>query len=390
MVCSMSINHFYGEMGLLNRQRFLLHLKNSFGWTTNRKIVVFSVDDYGNVRLASKSARERLISKGLRLDRNRFDQFDSLDTASDLSALFEVLSSVKDSNGKHAVFSPFALPANIDFEKMEEEGYQCFYYEELPATLNRLPEYQGTWDLWNEGMSQGIFIPQFHGREHVNLKFLNHFLKEKHPLVIASLQEKSWAGLDFSPFPSIDYVSAFSFVSNDDLPQLENIIIDGLKVFERVFGFRAKQFNAPGTPANSFLEEILYKNGISILDTSFLTKEHKSNGKYKRKIRFQGQRNRFNQVYQMRNSVFEPTQRDSDAWINRTMYEIETAFSWRKPAVISSHRVNFCGHIDERNRAQGLSKLKELLNAIVNKWPDVEFMSSSDLGTLMNDKVENE
>ena len=30
------------------------HIKNISGWRTNRKIIVFSVDDYGNVRLSSK------------------------------------------------------------------------------------------------------------------------------------------------------------------------------------------------------------------------------------------------------------------------------------------------------------------------------------------------
>jgi hypothetical protein len=66
------------------------------------------------------------------------------------------------------------------------------------------------------------------------------------------------------------------------------------------------------------------------------------------------------------------------------MKQIETAFFWNKPAIISSHRVNFCGHIDPKNREIGLSALKELLQKIVKKWPDVEFMSSVELGVLIN------
>jgi hypothetical protein len=61
------------------------------------------------------------------------------------------------------------------------------------------------------------------------------------------------------------------------------------------------------------------------------------------------------------------------------MKQIETAFRWNKPAIISSHRVNYCGHIDPNNREIGLSALKNLLDQIVNKWPDVEFMAADEL-----------
>jgi len=62
------------------------------------------------------------------------------------------------------------------------------------------------------------------------------------------------------------------------------------------------------------------------------------------------------------------------------MKQIEAAFLWNKPAIISSHRVNFCGHIDENNRKKGLTSLKQLLDEIVKRWPDVEFMSADELG----------
>jgi hypothetical protein len=62
---------------------------------------------------------------------------------------------------------------------------------------------------------------------------------------------------------------------------------------------------------------------------------------------------------------------------------IETAFRYYKPAIISSHRVNFIGAIVPDNRNKNLMLLKQLLFEIVKKWPDVEFMSSDQLGDLM-------
>ena len=88
-------------------------------------------------------------------------------------------------------------------------------------------------------------------------------------------------------------------------------------------------------------------------------------------------------IYQVRNVVFEPTHNRGIDWVNYSLRQVEIAFRWNRPAIISSHRVNFCGHIDPNNRKKGISALKELLHKIVQKWPDVEFMSANELGDLI-------
>jgi len=49
------------------KQTILNHLKNIPGWKTKRKLIVFSVDDYGNVRLDSKKARDNMDKAGLKV-----------------------------------------------------------------------------------------------------------------------------------------------------------------------------------------------------------------------------------------------------------------------------------------------------------------------------------
>jgi len=142
------------------------HLKNLGGKRTSKKLVVFSVDDYGNVRLDSASARASMDAAGMPCY-SRFDALDTLETSTDLEALYDVLRSVKDSKGNHAVFTPFALPCNIDFEKMADNGYQQFFYENLPDTYSKLESlqpaaYQGAWKLWQQGINDGIMSSAFH------------------------------------------------------------------------------------------------------------------------------------------------------------------------------------------------------------------------------------
>ena len=50
---------------------------------------------------------------------------------------------------------------------------------------------------------------------------------------------------------------------------------------------------------------------------------------------------------------------------------------------MSAHRINFIGILDEKNRKNNLKLFESLLKRIIKLWPDVEFMSSDQLGDLI-------
>ena len=96
-----------------------------------------------------------------------------------------------------------------------------------------------------------------------------------------------------------------------------------------------------------------------------------------------GQQNSFGQTYITRNCFFEPTDKSKN-WIDNCLKEIEIAFRWGKPAVVSSHRVNYVGYINSPNRAAGLNQLKIFLDEIVKRWTNVEFLTTDQLGDLID------
>jgi hypothetical protein len=83
--------------------------------------------------------------------------------------------------------------------------------------------------------------------------------------------------------------------------------------------------------------------------------------------------------------LFEPSESKSD-WVNKCFKNIEIAFRWNKPAIISTHRLNFIGSIFEENRTNNLKMLDSLLSAILIKWPEAEFISSADLAAIINNE----
>ena len=371
------------------KQKLLNNIKNIYGWKTKRKIIVISVDDYGNVRLDSKAARSALDKAGLKIN-THFDAYDTLETREDLEMLYETLTSVKDKNGNGAVFTPFALPCNIDFEKMAAENYESYQYELLPVTYQKLEAkdpkaYKHTWQVWQQGIDEGLMVPQFHGREHFNLKVFNEKLKKRDQEMLAALEQRSFTSIRNTGYATIATTAAFEFWEFDENKVFNYIISDGLHQFKKVYGYNSLHFNAPGGREHPYIHKILKEKGVKYIDTPLIKKEHLGNGSYKTVFNYTGKKNHLDMTYQVRNVVFEPTDYRGFNWVDYSLQQIETAFFWNRPAIISSHRVNFCGHIDPKNREKGIFALKELLKRIVTKWPEVEFMSSVELGQLIEE-----
>jgi hypothetical protein len=84
----------------------------------------------------------------------------------------------------------------------------------------------------------------------------------------------------------------------------------------------------------------------------------------------------------VRNCDLETTQ-CGEAAAAACLREVGRAFRFRTPAVIGTHRVNFVGSISPENRQQGLNCLARVLKSIMQRWPDAIFLSSPELGYLI-------
>ena len=365
------------------KRQLLDNLKNIPGWHTVEKLVVFAVDDYGNVRLDSKAAYMRLSSKGVRL-RSRFDHLDALETKQDLENLLETLASVNDSHGRHAVCTPYALAANPDFEAMAQPdaGYR---YESLLQTFGRLAAdqaaaYKDVWALWQEGIRSGLLKPQFHGREHLNVEMIERKMKSGDEELKINIENRSMAGLRDEPsLPGVGFTQSFGFWDRSEIAHHREIIANGLQLFEEVFGYRSETFTPPAQKLHPELYSFVEGQGVCAIDKPLHCVRRMDRHRAVREFNTLGQRRDQNHVSFVRNVVFEPSNNKEFDSVGYALNQIAAAFRWRKPAIISSHRVNFCGHIEEENRKFGLDALGRLLKGIVSRWPDVRFISADEL-----------
>ena len=366
------------------KQQLSRNISNIPGWRTGKKIVVIESDDWGGVRMPSLEVLNSLQKKGLDFlsgDAARFNQNDTLECSDDLAALFEVLVQFKDCNNNHPLFTPVAVVANPDFDRIKAENFNNYYWEPFTQTLER-NNHSGVLGLYKEGIANGFFKPQFHGREHLNVAAWMRALQQNDKDAHIAFEQGVWCYTNQHP-NNVMFQAAFDLEFNSDLSIQHEILKSGLQLFHEIFDYKASYFVPPNGPFNNALERTAAENGIKYMFAPKKQTEVLGDGKTRAVYHWLGQKNQWGQRYMIRNVFFEPNQAGGDP-VNDCVKNIEIAFRWGKPAVISSHRANFTGTLNEANRTQSLLLLKDLLATILKQWPDVVFMGSDELGSLFS------
>lgn len=365
------------------------HISNIPGWRTNRKIVVIESDDWGSVRIQNKQAFEALKHKGLNVDAIHYDSVESLESNTDLELLFDLLLSIKDKNGKHPVFTPMCIMGNPDFEKIKASDYQSYFFQPLHETINEYPESNQLLQLWQKGYEQNIFVPEIHGREHINIRRYMHTLQHhngKEGLRFA-LDWHSVGPSAYKEFVYPNYLGALHPEAKAEIAELHQYVLDAGNLFKQYMGYAPRVFIAPNAEEPKELETSLKAIGVKYLTRSKKRLYPLGDGAFAKEWNFIGKQNEQGQIILNRNAFLEPVcfgeQAHITDWVDSCLKDLEIAFKWHKPAVISSHRVNYVGSIQPENREKGLRSLKHFLNLALKKWPDLEFMSSYELGNLI-------
>jgi hypothetical protein len=360
-------------------------VSNTFGWRTNRKIVVIESDDWGSIRTRDLEALNFLRKKGFEVDNSNFVKYDSFETEEDLSLLFEVLQSVKDQNGRSAVFTPMTIVCNPDFERIEENGFREYVYEPFTLTVKKHKESADLLSFYKEGIQNRLFLPEYHGREHLNYLRWMRGLQANEKGLVEPFKVGTF-GLSRVDGATIrDHLAAYDPELKEDIPLLMNSLSEGLDLFEDIFGYKAKYFVASKSPEPKNFEQVLADKGVKYLTRYKLQRYPLGDNNYEREFNWIGKKTVFGQTVITRNAGFEPSDDPNIDWVNNCLAEIDLAYRFKKPAVISSHRVNYVGRLSKDNRTNGLKQLGKLLAEIMKRWPDVEFMSSSELGDIITE-----
>jgi hypothetical protein len=355
---------------------------------TNRCLVIIESDDWGSLRTKNKITREKLNAISPAVKNDRFVQIDSLANADDLSALFEVLHSVKDSQGNPACITANVCTANPDFDAIKALNFSEFKYIPFSKTLQQFSKGENLFSLWQNGENQKVFAPQLHGREHLHaLEWLAE-LKAGNKELLKAFDLETW-GIPYNAILKKKRKNLQAALDNyyiqGEAVYHKEWIKDSQEIFEQTFGYSSKSFIAPAYTWHSKIHKNLAEAKVKTLQGIKLQYEPKEkNLKYSRKIHYTGEIDRKSGlIYTTRNVFFEPVSKPYKDWINFTLQGIDKAFKNNQPAIIGSHRINYIGSLEEDNRTKNLRMLQTILQKAISKYPNIEFISSNQLASLI-------
>lgn len=343
---------------------------------------MFESDDWGGIRIPSG----RVIDKMVDCDScNAYNLYDTLENSDDLELLLDALQSSRRSQYDIAKFTLNFILGNPNFERIRECGFTEYVYERFIDTYLRVNSSNTALRTLFQGIDEGLYLPQFHGREHVSVLPWLKLLKEGHKYIREIFDLGMFCGEFFSNGVRTNLMATYNFNSIEESRFLEKSIYEGTLMFEEIFGFRSVTTIAPSGCWHNNLEWSMKENGIRGLQGFVYQLVPEGCGHVRRVYHFLGQRNSIGQTYLIRNCFFEPTSNPSIDWVDICLRQIKRAFLIGKPAIISSHRVNYVSGISMANRDQGLFLLRRLLSEIVKRWSEVEFMSTAELFEIIEE-----
>lgn len=363
---------------------------NFGGWKTKRKIVVFESDDWGGIRTPNQEALDTLKLHGVDYQKCNYMTYDRLESEQDLLRLYEVLNSVKDAKGAPACFTTNMIVANPNFKQIQEAEFSKYYYETFLETYNNYGFSQMK-RIWELGINKGFVYPQLHGREHVNIsRWLKDLINGVSETRLAFSYRMFGISANTVLIKRPSYLAVFDEI-NEALATKKEIIKEAANIFYSVFNYRSSTFIAPNYIWDDEVEEAALSCGISYFQGAYkqiLPSKFGNEAILKKNTL--GAISPKGIQYLIRNISFEPSSNVQKNWVEDTLRKIQLAFLLGKPAIIDTHRVNFMGGLSKSNQEFGLNSLGDLLNAIVRKWPNVEFLNSSELGHIINQSSSNE
>jgi hypothetical protein len=372
----------------MNKKSITRFLSNLPGWRTNKKIIVIESDDWGSSRFPNLETVEIFKNRGYNVDKCGFSRYDCLETNDDLDSMIQLLQRVKDKFNKKICITLLCNTSNPNYELIKESNFNHYYGEIFSDTIKNDFKRKEIINLLKKGKKLGFLEMQYHGREHLNVNRWMRALQQNQPETLFAFENKV-CGQSPSYMPDLKY----SFRAAYDLEKVEDLVcqrerlLAGIEEFNELYGYYPSYFVAPDGPFHKNHEIEIGKANIAYIGMQKIQRMPMGNGKFIHRFHWLGKNLTSGLCIITRNVIFEPMSVISGN-IELVMNDIAIAFTLNKPAIISSHRANYVEGIDKNNREKGLEKLELLLESIIKRWPDVEFMSSSELGMKITRKHE--
>lgn len=366
-----------------NIKNFVKNLILAKSKKINQPIMVFESDDWGSIR-NSNAKNIASIKEKFSLKLDNYQSFDTLENDDDIINLKTVLFNNENKMGSYPKFTLNYVLHNPDFETTISNDYKTI---SLLDTVSVYKKNNNCSKVLSEVKTNLCFKPQFHGYIHFNEHKILEELHMHGDNICKYAFKKNCIGFSDDYYCGMDACNTFQ-----DSQRIKNNLIRGLKEFETIFGFASNSICFPCYVWNDDLEELCRENGVKYLQGKVYQNIPIGKSKYKKKINIMGKCSNLYRIYLNRNIDFEPSKfflqgASVDNCVSETMRQIDFVLKKKIPAVICSHRVNYVSGISLECRNYSLDCLDRLLKRINQKYPNLKYLFSDELGELYGNKI---
>lgn len=301
----------------------------------------------------------------------------SLEQAAALNKMSSLLSTIRDKSGHPVVMTIGIVPAIADREAMKRESFQHYRRVDLLD-----PKNSEIVLALHSGITAGVFVPQLHGLEH----YWPSSLMKSAP---HDGRVREWLNDDNAPTESLTDALQSRWIDASTLPsiklhdaEINEAVTQECKIFRELFNQDA-DVAVPNTFVwTRAVERAWINNGVTFVVTPGTRYESRNeSGELvgtQRKI-FNGKMGTSGVTYLVRDVYFEPARGHSAA---KLVKDIRTCIDLGRPCLVETHRFNFIGDKADASFAA----LKTALEAVVNHFPSIRFMSTANIGYAMVNK----
>lgn len=345
--------------------------RHGHAYAFGRPLVLLQSDDWGRVGVRDQEGYEQLRAQGINLGEQAYD-FYTLETASDVMALHEMLGRHRDSTGRRACIVMNFLSANLDFGRMALDAFRKIYLRPLKQGLPGRWQRPGLFDAYREGINDGSFYPALHGLTHFCSVAVESALEqnEERARALRTLWQAEtpyiywrmpWAGYEYkNPEPP-----HAGFLGADTQAEL---IGQAVEYFREFFSSAPHSACAPGYRANEDTRQAWWEHGIRVAQ----------NGTGAATFPVM---NESGMLSLYRTLDFEPSQ--ADISVESCVQLAEQQFARGMPLIISTHSINFHSSLKDF-RTDTLARLDEFLFALERTCPDLLYVHDEDVYSLVN------
>jgi hypothetical protein len=296
-----------------------------------------------------------------------------------LSVIANLLKKYSDSLGRHPVMTLGTILAVPDNSRIKASDYKCYYKHTLDEVQFR-PILQEIRD----GLDGGVFSVQLHGMEHYwpdNLMAalgsnadLSAILEQQYPLRTERLPselQSRWIRLGKG---SSELLSE---------AEIARAVKEEAAAFISIFQQAARVVVPPTFVWNQDVESNWVKHGVAYLVTpGFICEGRDNQGVIvqSNRIIYNGLRADSGLLYIVRNNYFEPTLGHTPA---QAIAALGANTRLGRPTLLEIHRFNFFDATEQSKSS--LLMLDQCIGSALTKYPDLRFISTSELGDMYAD-----